>query len=156
MPLVVDQHQLRFGDVGSQGQRPLIMRHCPIRLAKQLDRHPDRVVSIGIVRLQAEGALVMGKRRFELSLIFEHVGEVDMRVGRSGIGGQRPADQIYGGLALSRLVGDHPEKLQRTGMSWIGRKDPPVSPFRLHEPARPMMSLGQRESFGNRCHRTEI
>ena len=79
-----------------------------------------------------------------------------MRAGRSGVGGQSPADQIYGSLALSRLVGDHSQKLQRTGMVRIGRENLPICPFGLHEPARPMMALGQRESFGNRPHREEI
>jgi len=53
-------------------------------------------------------------------------------------------------------VGDHSQKLQRTGMVRIGRKNLPICPFGLHEPARPMMALGQRESFGNRPHREEI
>ena len=79
-----------------------------------------------------------------------------MRAGRSGVGGQSPADQIYGSLALSRLVGDHSQKLQRTGMVRIGRENLPICVFGLQEPARTMMALGQRESFGNRPHREEI
>ena len=61
------------------------MRRRVIGPAAQLAGDADRIMGVGVVRPQRQGAPVMADRRVEPALVFERIGEIDMGIGRTRI-----------------------------------------------------------------------
>ena len=59
-------------------------------------------------------------------------------------------------LVLARLVSQHAEQMKRIGMVGIDLQDLPIDLLGRLEPTGLVVFQGQRECFGNRCHRVYL
>src|SRR5882724_12411507 len=107
----------------------------------------------GKVRFQFQCAAIGVYRLVQFSLGFESVAQVAMEAWFRSVQYDCPQDVLDGNLVLPHLGGDDSEQMQGIGMIRINGEDLPVKLLSSLKLPGLMMLDGNRESFGNRCHR---
>ncbi len=100
--------------------------------------HAEIVPGVGMRRHELDHAPICAVRRLELIGFLEDVAEIVQRVGIVRRQPDRPLDAGDAPLALSTLVKQHAEEMQRGDMVAVGREDPLVEATGLRELAGTM------------------